>query len=99
MAVVLGLLVALFYGSGDFFGGLAAKESRASAVVIGSVTVSAACLTVITAGWAVAGGLPSPAHGDLLIGVATGLIGPISLEVAVPVLVTLPALTSAGVTV
>ncbi len=79
MAVVLGLLVALFYGSGDFFGGLAAKESRASAVVIGSFAVSAACLTVITAGWAIAGGLPSPAHADLLIGVATGLIAPLSL--------------------
>ena len=79
MAVVLGLLVALFYGSGDFFGGLAAKQSRASAVVIGSFTVSAACLTVITVVWAVVGGLPSPGSEDLLIGVSTGLIGPVSL--------------------
>ena len=33
MAIVLGLLVALFYGSGDFFGGVAAKRTPAVTVV------------------------------------------------------------------
>lgn len=79
MAVVLGLLVALFYGSGDFFGGLAAKRSRASAVVIGSFAVSALCLTVVNLGWAVVGGLPTPADRDLALGALAGLIGPVAL--------------------
>ena len=79
MAVLLGLLVALFYGSGDFFGGLAAKRSRASAVVIGSFFVSATCLTVIILGWAIVGTLPSPTRSDLLIGVACGILAPPSL--------------------
>jgi drug/metabolite transporter (DMT)-like permease len=79
MAVMLGLLVALFYGSGDFFGGLAAKRSPESAVVIGSFFVSALCLIVVTAGWAVVGDLPVPAGRDVAIGVAAGLVGPVAL--------------------
>ncbi len=79
MAIVLGLIVALSYGSGDFFGGLAAKRSPASAVVIGSFSVSIICLAAATAGWALVGDLPSPAAHDLELGVAVGLVGPISL--------------------
>ena len=60
MAVVLGLLVALAYGSGDFFGGLAAKRSPATTVVIGSFGLSAVLLAVTTVGWAVVGTLPDP---------------------------------------
>lgn len=71
--------MALFYGSGDFFGGLAAKRSPESAVVIGSFFVSALCLIVVTVGWAVVGDLPVPAGRDIVIGVAAGLVGPVAL--------------------
>ncbi len=79
MAAVLGLLVALFYGSGDFFGGVAAKRSRPSAVVVGSFSVSAVALVLVTAGWAVVGGLPVPTGGDLALGAGAGVIGPLAL--------------------
>lgn len=79
MAVALGLVVALTYGSGDFFGGLATKRTKAVTVVVGSFTVSAALLVVATLGWAVVGGLPSPAAHDLWLGVATGCAGPLAL--------------------
>lgn len=79
MAVVLGLLVALFYGSGDFFGGMAAKRSPESAVVIGSFAVSTLCLLAVTAGWAVVGDLPVPAGRDVALGAVAGLIGPVAL--------------------
>ena len=79
MAIILGLIVALTYGSGDFFGGQATKKSPASAVVIGSFCISTICLIVATAAWAVAGDLPHPAGKDLVLGAATGFIGPISL--------------------
>jgi uncharacterized membrane protein len=79
MAIVLGLLVALFYGCGDFFGGLAAKRTSALTVVIGSFSIAAVLLLVATAGWAAIGELPTPQARDLQLGVATGLVGPISL--------------------
>lgn len=77
--MALGLLVALTYGSGDFFGGLAAKRTGAATVVVGSFAVSASLLAVVTIGWAVVGGLPSPAGHDVILGVATGCVGPIAL--------------------
>jgi uncharacterized membrane protein len=76
MAIVLGLLVALFYGSGDFFGGLAAKRTAAITVVIGSFTLSAALVFAATAGWSLVGTPPTPATSDLWLGVAVGLTGP-----------------------
>lgn len=76
MAIVLGLLVALFYGSGDFFGGLAAKRSPATTVVIGSFGLSAVLLAITTIGWGLVGTLPTPTSSDLWIGVGAGLIGP-----------------------
>lgn len=79
MAIVLGLLVALFYGSGDFFGGLAAKRSSSPTVVIGSFSVAAVLLVVVTIGWAIVGELPTPDAQDLWLGAATGLVGPIAL--------------------
>jgi drug/metabolite transporter (DMT)-like permease len=79
MAIVLGLLVALFYGSGDFLGGLAAKRAPATSVVIGSFAVAAALLAITTLGWALVGELPTPERQDLWLGLATGAIGPISL--------------------
>ncbi|HRW36275.1 MAG: EamA family transporter [Acidimicrobiales bacterium] len=79
MAIVLGLLVALFYGSGDFFGGLASKRAASPTVVVGSFTVAAVLLAVTTLGWAVVGELPTPDGRDLWLGAASGVIGPISL--------------------
>ncbi|HWJ97285.1 MAG TPA: EamA family transporter [Acidimicrobiales bacterium] len=76
MAVVFGLLVALFYGSGDFFGGLAAKRTAAITVVIGSFALSTALVFAATAGWFVVGTPPTPATSDLWLGVAVGLTGP-----------------------
>ena len=79
MAIVLGLLVSLTYGCGDFFGGLATKRARVTAVVIGSFSVSACVLALITLGWGLVGTLPHPAPRDLVLGAATGLVGPVAL--------------------
>jgi drug/metabolite transporter (DMT)-like permease len=79
MAVVLGLLVALTYGSGDFFGGIAAARTRPTSVVFGSFAISGACLIVVTAGWALVGGLPSPDGNDVWLGVAAGCVGPVAV--------------------
>jgi drug/metabolite transporter (DMT)-like permease len=76
MAVVLGLLVALTYGSGDFFGGVAATRTRPTSVVLGSFAISGVCLIVVTAGWALVGDLPDPSGHDLWLGVAAGCVGP-----------------------
>ena len=46
MAVLLGLLVALSYGTGDFCGGIAAKRAPASSVVVGSFVLSTGLLAV-----------------------------------------------------
>ncbi|MEZ5183322.1 MAG: EamA family transporter [Acidimicrobiales bacterium] len=79
MAIVLGLLVALFYGSGDFFGGLASKRAASATVVVGSFTVAAGLLAVTTVVWGLVGELPSPDARDLWLGAASGVFGPISL--------------------
>lgn len=79
MAVVLGLLVALTYGSGDFFGGIAASRTKPSSVVLGSFAISATCLLVVTAGWAIVGTLPHPSAHDLWLGVAAGCVGPVAV--------------------
>jgi len=79
MAIVLGLLVAMTYGTGDFFGGLAAKRSATTAVVAGSFTIATILLGVGTIGWAMVGGLPSPTATDLWLGAGTGIVGPVAL--------------------
>jgi len=79
MAVLLGLLVALTYGSGDFCGGIAASRTKASSVVLGSFAISGLCLLVVTAGWAVVGGLPHPSAHDLRLGAAAGCVGPLAV--------------------
>ncbi len=76
MAVVLGLLVALFYGAGDFFGGLAAKRTSAVTVVLGSFGLSAVLVAITTMAWYVVGTPPTPSAADLWLGVAVGLVGP-----------------------
>lgn len=79
MAIVLGLLVAFTYGSGDFFGGLAAKRTSTPTVVLGSFTLATLLLVLVHLGWAVVGHLPTPTGHDLWLGVGTGLIGPVAL--------------------
>ena len=79
MAIVLGLLVAVAYGSGDFFGGLAAKRTAAITVVIGSFSTATVLLVVVTAGWFLVGTPPTPSSQDLWLGVAVGLIGPLAI--------------------
>lgn len=79
MATVLGLLVALFYGSGDFLGGLAAKRSRASAVMLGSFVVSTLLLALAMLVWWVGGTVEAPAGRDLALGVGAGVIGPLAV--------------------
>ena len=79
MAILLGLLVALTYGSGDFCGGIASTRSRPSAVVIGAFSISAGLLILATVGWWVLGGLPPATAHDLWIGVVVGAIGPVAV--------------------
>lgn len=79
MAILLGLLVALTYGSGDFCGGIASTRSRPSAVVIGSFGISLGLMVAASAAWGVVGGLPHPSAHDLLIGAVVGCIGPIAV--------------------
>lgn len=79
MAVLLGLLVALTYGSGDFFGGIAASRSKPSSVVLGSFSIALVFLVVVTAGWSVVGSLPHPVARDLWLGAAAGCVGPVAV--------------------
>ena len=70
MAVVLGLAVALSYGTADFFGGLASKRSPTAGVVLFSQLLGLAAIlaiSVLTADVA-------PGR-DLALGAAAGLLG------------------------
>ena len=75
MAVVLGLLVALAYGTGDFFGGLASKRNPATAVVFVSQVTS---LGLLVAGFALVRPELAPGR-DLLLGALAGLVGIVGL--------------------
>src|SRR4051812_12604196 len=79
MAIVLGLLVALFYGCGDFFGGLAAKRTPAITVVLGSFALSATLVALVLGGWHLVGDAPTPTAADVWLGVAVGLTGPVAV--------------------
>ena len=79
MAIFLGLLVALFYGSGDFLGGIATKRSPATSVVVLSYVVSTAVVVVCLALWTTIGNLPGPTGHDLALGAASGFIAPVAL--------------------
>lgn len=75
MGVLLGVLVALGYGSGDFLGGLAAQRSGAASVVLlaqltGAVGIVPVMLVLGTA---------PPAGADLLRGAAAGAVGVVGL--------------------
>lgn len=71
LAVVLGLLVALTYGSGDFLGGIASK--RTPPVVV--VAVSQSFGLVLMATMVVLDRGATPIGGDVLAGAAAGSIG------------------------
>ena len=75
MPVLLGLVVALTYGTGDFFGGLSSRRSPAVAVVVRSYGWSLATMALLLAVTRPA----APLAHDLLIGVAVGFIGPIGI--------------------
>lgn len=79
MAVLLGLLVALSYGAGDFCGGLAARRTRPSVVVVVAYGLAFVALVVVTLGWAAVGDLPPVRGRDVAIGLAVGALGPIGV--------------------
>ena len=74
MAVLLGLLVAAAYGSGDFFGGLSAKKASTSAVVVLSQAMGLPVLAVMVA---LAGG--DATARVLVLGGAAGAVGGVGL--------------------
>jgi drug/metabolite transporter (DMT)-like permease len=74
LAVLLGLLVAATYGTGDFFGGMASKRNRPSAVVAVSQGFGLVALVAVVA---VDGG--SRIGDDLVAGALAGIAGLVGL--------------------
>jgi len=74
MAVVLGLLVALSYGSADFFGGLSTKRSTVASVVVWSQAIALPAIVVVAM---FSGG--EPTGRGLGLGAASGVVGGIGL--------------------
>ena len=74
MAIFLGALAAIAWGSGDFFGGLASRRADAITVVLTTEVVGLLLLLVL----AVPGGGDPSAH-DLLFGAGAGIFGVIGL--------------------
>src|SRR4051812_48052404 len=70
MAIVLGLLAALSWGTGAFAGGMATRRAAETAVVLGAQTVGLVLLLVIAP---FGGG--SPHASDLGLGAVAGLLG------------------------
>jgi drug/metabolite transporter (DMT)-like permease len=70
MAIVLGLLAAMAWGTGDFAGGLATRRAAETAVVLGTETVGLVLLLILAP---LVGG--SPTGADLGLGAAAGLVG------------------------
>src|SRR6476646_8753530 len=70
MAVLLGLLAALSWGTGDFAGGLATRRAAETAVVLGTETTGLILLLVIAP---FVGGSPTAA--DVGLGSLAGIIG------------------------
>lgn len=75
LAVVLGLLVAVTYGVGDFFGGIAAKRNTATVVVALSQGFGLLCLAAVVALDRGA----DPVADDLVAGASAGSIGMIGV--------------------
>ena len=75
MGVLLGLVVAVTYGTGDFFGGLAARRVPVLWVVFLSHALAAVLVVAIV-------GLDHsshPAREDIVIGVVAGIVGMVSV--------------------
>ena len=79
MAIVLGLLAALSWGTGDFAGGMATRQAAETAVVLGTETIGLVLLLVIAP---FAGG--SPHASDLGLGAVAGVLGVAGLASALP---------------
>jgi drug/metabolite transporter (DMT)-like permease len=75
LAVVLGLLVAISYGSGDFLGGIASKRNPAIVVV----AVSQAFGLVLMAAIVAVDRGAAPERADVLAGAAAGSVGLVGL--------------------
>lgn len=75
MPVLLGLVVALTYGTGDFLGGVSARRSSAVAVVVRSYSWSIAAMVLIL----LVTRPEAPLGRDLLLGCAMGVVGPIGI--------------------
>jgi drug/metabolite transporter (DMT)-like permease len=70
MAIVLGLLAALSWGTGDFAGGMATRRAAETAVVLGTETVGLLLLLVVAP---LVGGSPTAA--DIGLGSLAGVVG------------------------
>ncbi len=70
MAILLGLIAAIAWGTGDFTGGLAARKAPETAVVLG--TESFGLVLLLGCAFFVGG---SPTVRDLLFGAGAGLVG------------------------
>src|SRR5215468_8716255 len=75
MAVLLGLVVALTYGTGDFFGGLAARRVP----VLWVVFLSHALAAVLVIGIVALDRNADPTREDIVIGIVAGIIGMVSV--------------------
>src|SRR5450432_770417 len=73
--VVFGLAASLFWGSGDFSGGLASRRDNASNVVFAAYAIGAILLSVLALLWRE----PFPSLSDLLWAGLAGIAGTIGL--------------------
>ena len=73
--VVFGLAASLFWGSGDFNGGLASRRSNASSVVIAAYAIGFVLLIALALLWRE----PFPSPIDIMWGALAGLAGAIGL--------------------
>lgn len=75
LSIVLGLLSALAWGTGDFFGGLGSR--RANALVVTAVAQTSGLILIVVL--ALTAGQPAPELSDLGWGAAAGLCGVIGI--------------------
>ncbi len=73
--IIFGLAASLFWGSGDFSGGLASRRDNASSVVLAAYAIGCVLLVILAFIWREA--LPSPI--DVLWGGLSGISGAIGL--------------------
>ncbi len=73
--IIFGLAASLFWGSGDFSGGLASRRDNASSVVLAAYAIGCVLLVILALIWREA--LPTPL--DVLWGGLSGIAGAIGL--------------------